>query len=94
MKVFCERCGNAHAESICCKESYVDLPEAGAKLSAYAQLSDVRAASEELFKTLKMDYGTFSSKNGVYEKEMRDYPLSDAVITAIIEWYNKVSEHF
>lgn len=44
MKVFCERCGNAHEESICCRESYADLPEAKRETnerSTYALLCDV-----------------------------------------------------
>ena len=50
MKVFCERCGNAHDESICCK-SYANLPpaeRADSERSAYAQLPEVRNLLREI----------------------------------------------
>lgn len=51
MKVFCERCGNAHDTSICCRESDDDLPQGqanGRERSAYVQLPEVRALIEKI----------------------------------------------
>ena len=47
--------------------------------------------SEDLFKNIEDDYDSIN-QNGLYIKDMYDYPLSDNVLDSLIKWYKKIKE--
>lgn len=47
-------------------------------------------SNKELFDAIKCDYGDIHDADCLYEGDMHSNPLSNAVISELIKWYNSI----
>lgn len=50
--------------------------------------NDIKNSITKLMNAIECDYGKIKLPGQLYEKEMRDYPLSEAVIDKLVELYH------